>query len=102
MGPSVGPRGATGQQRGRAPRPQRHMGSGGVPGAGAASGRPDFESAGAYFAAVAAGASSEVRRAVRDRGAGVGRARASRRYCAAPRRAWAGSRRIWCHCQPII
>jgi hypothetical protein len=36
-----------------------------------ASGRPDFESAGAYFAAVAAGAGPEVKRAVRDRGAGV-------------------------------
>ena len=51
-------------------------------GTGAASGRPDFESAGAYFAAVAAGASSEVKRAVRDRGAGVaalGRAEILRR-----------------------
>jgi Mycothiol maleylpyruvate isomerase N-terminal domain len=50
--------------------------------AGGASGRPDFESAGAYFAAVAAGASSEVKRAVRDRGAGVaalGRAEILRR-----------------------
>jgi Mycothiol maleylpyruvate isomerase N-terminal domain len=38
---------------------------------GAQTGEPDFGSASAYFAAVAAGASEEVRRAIRDRGAGV-------------------------------
>ncbi len=39
--------------------------------AGTPGGEPDFESAGAYFAAVAVGASPEVKRAIRDRGAGV-------------------------------
>ena len=43
-------------------------------------GPPDFDSAGAYFAAVAAGAGAEVKRAIRDRGAAVaalGRERSS-------------------------
>ena len=39
--------------------------------AGTPSGQPDFDSASAYFAAVAVGASPEVKRAVRERGAGV-------------------------------
>jgi len=50
--------------------------------AGTGSGPPDFESAGAYFAAVAVGASAEVRRGIRERGAGVallGRAEVVRR-----------------------
>jgi Mycothiol maleylpyruvate isomerase N-terminal domain len=38
---------------------------------GTPTGRPDFESAGAYFAAVAVGASPEMKRSVRDRGAAV-------------------------------
>ena len=39
--------------------------------AGTPTGEPDFENASAYFAAVAVGASPEVKRAIRDRGAGV-------------------------------
>ena len=39
--------------------------------AGVATGQPDFDSAGAYFAAVAAGATPEVKLAIRGRGAAV-------------------------------
>ena len=69
--------------------------------AGTPSGEPDFESASAYFAAVAVGASPEVKRAIRDRGVAWPLSE-EQRCCTVATRTWPSSKPNWGHFPPVI